>query len=61
LDLDTWYKALKKYIITIQCFYRVFRSVKIVKDLRSLPENLFDAEFSTTRKKLLNIDDSRFK
>ena len=45
---------------TIQCFYRVFRSVKIVKDLRSLPENLFDAEFSTRRKKLMNVDDSRF-
>ena len=49
-----------EHALTIQCFYRVFRSVKIVKDLRSLPENLFDTEFSTMRKKLMNIDDSVF-
>ena len=36
-------------------------SKKEANDLRSIPDNLFDPEFSLVRKKLLNIDDSCFK
>ena len=38
----------------------VSSSKKEANDLRSIPENLFDPEFSSVRKKLLNIDDSCF-
>ena len=47
--------------MTIQCFFRICRSTKIANDLRLLPENLFEPEFSSTRKKILNIDESPFK
>jgi len=33
----------------------------IVNNLRMEPDNLFDPEFSTMRKKMMNIDDSLFK
>jgi len=48
-------------IIRIQCLFRVFKSKAIANYLRLLPENLFDPEFFSMRKKMLNINDSIFK
>ena len=53
-------KLLYKYVVIIQCFIRISLSKKKSNDLRSIPDNLFDPEFSLVRKKLLNIDDSCF-
>ena len=47
--------------VIIQCFFRVSYSKKKAYELRSIPDNLFDPEFSSMRKKLLDIDDSCFK
>jgi len=45
---------------TIQCFVRTAMAKDISNKRRAEPDNLFDPEFSSKRKKLLNIDDSRF-
>lgn len=47
--------------VIIQCFFRISYSKKKAYELRSIPDNLFDPEFSSMRKKLLDIDDSCFK
>jgi len=54
-------RLLYNNAVRIQCFIRISLSKKKSNDLRSIPENLFDPEFSSVRKKLLNIDDSCFK
>lgn len=57
-------KCKKNYSIMaskIQGFFRIIQSKKIVNDLRSKPDNLFEPEFSIQRKRKLKIDDSMFK
>ena len=54
-------RLLYNNAVRIQCFIRISLSKKKANDLRSIPNNLFDPEFSLVRKKLLNIDDSCFK
>ena len=53
-------KLLYNNAVIIQCFIRVSYSKKEANDLRSIPDNLFDPEFSLVRKKMFNIDDSCF-
>ena len=57
---DVYNQKPQDAAIVIQCFIRISLSKKKANDLRSIPENLFDPEFSLVRKKLLNIDDSCF-
>jgi len=56
------YKNRKIYnnAIIIQNSFRSYMSRKIANILRSNPDNLFDNNFSTIRKRKLNIDDSFF-
>jgi len=54
-------KLLYNDVVIIQCFTRISLSKKKANDLRSIPDNLFDPEFSLIRKKMFNIDDSCFK
>lgn len=51
----------RKAAIKIQCFYRVYKSMKIVNILRADPLNLFSSQFSDKRMRMLNIDVSPFK
>jgi len=53
---------LKEHLssITIQYFFRIITSKNITNKLRIEPRNLFDPEFSDMRKRIFNIDDSRF-
>ena len=53
-------KLLYNNAVRIQCFIRISLSKKNSDILRSIPDNLFDPEFSLIRKKMLNIDDSCF-
>ena len=46
---------------TIQCFLRIMLAKIFSNKLRAEPDNLFHPEFSIMRKKLLKIDDSRFR
>ena len=52
---------LNKNATTLQYFFRIIMSKNLVNKLRTEPDNLFDTEFSNTRKRMLKIDDSRFK
>ena len=47
-------------VLTIQCFVRTYNSKKIANILRLNPDNLFDINFSQSRKKILKIDDTKF-
>ena len=46
---------------TIQCFLRTMMAKNVSNKRRVEPDQLFDPDFSTRRKKLLKIDDSLFR
>lgn len=63
LEVTEFFKEKKIQVAQkkIQYFFRKITAKNISNKLRMKPHNLFDPEFSCLRKKILKIDDSRFK
>lgn len=63
INLYRRYKDRKTYFpaVTIQCLFRSYSSRKVADILRMCPDNLFNVDYSVSRKRKIDIDDSCFK
>jgi len=52
--------VIVKSALKIQCCVRRYNSINITNMIRLVPENLFNSEYTVHRKKILDIDDSKF-